>query len=546
MVKATTPSFIMDVELEGLHTDTSIIETELEMNRVIYNTALGEYLKREKQMKRTKRYQKFVRVSRAIKAQLAKYQKEERNENVDYYQKEKMDLSEEFKKLREEYGLTEFSMHEYIKDVRHHFQDRVNSIIAQKTATRAWNTFRKKLFGKAKRVIFVKKGEMDSFEGKNNRTGWRFVGGKIISVNHSFSLIVKDSDVYLKEAFYYLKSQQAFQYRDKDGEVQTDFYKVKYVRILKRTIRGRQRYFAQLVCAGYPPVKRDSQTGAFKYPLGQGCVGIDIGTSSLAVSSSNKVMLKNLAENIKKVEPYERQIKMLKRKLDRSKRATNPLNYDEKGRIKKGEKRWYFSKNYVKDKNKLNAMYRKMALYRKFSHQYEANRMVSLGETFFVEDMNFNALQKRSKKTEISEKTGKYKKKKRFGKSIVHRSPATFVSILSKKVLSAGGVFIKVKTASFKASQYDHKTDTCKKKKLKDRWHLFQDGIKVQRDLYSAFLLMNSDSSGLKPVRASCLMTFPKFYDLHVKELSKIESDEIVILNSGIRLKQKKAAQSIA
>jgi hypothetical protein len=271
-------------------------------------------------------------------------------------------------------------------------------------------------------------------------------------------------------------------------------------------------------------------------------VGTDIGTSSIAVSGTTKVLLKNLAENIKKVEHVQRTIRLYNRKLDRSKRATNPLNFDEAGRIRKGKKLWRFSRNYKKLKAQLKELFRKLALYRKFSHQYEANRMVMLGDTFYVEEMNFKALQKHAKKTEVSEKTGKYKKKKRFGKTIARRSPATFVSILSKKVTALGGTFIKVKTSSFKASQYDHKADKCKKKELKERWHIFDDGTKVQRDLYSAFLLMNSDLLGLKSDRISCLHSFEQFIKYHEVEIKKIENDNEVILNSGIKLKVKKTA----
>jgi hypothetical protein len=490
MAIAKTPSFIIDVELKGKNRDFFMIESELEINRVIYNTSLGEYLKREKQMKRTKRYKKLVRISRAIKSHLAKNSK---NEKMEYFQNEQKNLSKEFKILREEFGLTEYSMHEYIKEVRNHFYGRTNSIIAQKTATRAWNTIKKKLFGQAKKVVFVKRGEMDSFEGKNNVTGWRFKEGKVISIGRVFALKVKEMDMYLKEAFHLLNSQQIFQYKNKDGKTVTDFYRVKYVRIVKRIVRGIVRYYAQLVCTGYPPVKRDRKTGQVKYTLGKGPVGTDIGTSSIAVSGTTKVLLKNLAENIKKVNHVQRGIRLYNRKLDRSRRATNPLNVDEAGRIIKGKKKWEFSKNYKKQKAQLKELYRKLALYRKFSHQYEANRMVMLGDIFYIEEMNFKALQKRAIKTEVSEGTGKYKRKKRFGKTIARCSPAAFVSILSRKVTALGGTFIKVKTSSFKASQYDHKADKCKKKELKQRWHMFDDGIKVQRDLYSAFLLMNSD-----------------------------------------------------
>ena len=71
MAKTKTPSFIIDAELKGKNRDLLMIESELEINRVIYNTSLGEYLKREKQMKRKKRYKKLVRISRAIKSHLA-------------------------------------------------------------------------------------------------------------------------------------------------------------------------------------------------------------------------------------------------------------------------------------------------------------------------------------------------------------------------------------------------------------------------------------------------------------------------------------------
>lgn len=43
-----------------------------------------------------------------------------------------------------------------------------------------------------------------------------------------------------------------------------------------------------------------------------------------------------------------------------------------------------------------------------------SNFILSLGDNIYVEDMNFKGLQRRSRKTEVSEKTGRFKKKKRF------------------------------------------------------------------------------------------------------------------------------------
>src|SRR5699024_3396526 len=68
--------------------------------------------------------------------------------------------------LRKKYQLTEYASHMWVKPVREHFGNRVNSAIAQKTASRAWLAFREKLFGKAEKVHFIPKGEMLVLKGK--------------------------------------------------------------------------------------------------------------------------------------------------------------------------------------------------------------------------------------------------------------------------------------------------------------------------------------------------------------------------------------------
>ena len=98
-----------------------------------------------------------------------------------------------------------------------------------------------------------------------------------------------------------------------------------------------------------------------------------------------------------------------------------------------------------------------------------------------------------------------------------------FLSILERKVKTNGGTFKKVNTQTFKASQYDHKANDYKKKELKERWHIFDDGTKVQRDLYSAFLLQNSNRVGTKATKRLCDKTFEAFKTFHDKEIERIE-----------------------
>lgn len=90
---------------------------------------------------------------------------------------------------------------------------------------------------------------------------------------------------------------------------------------------------------------------------------------------------------------------------------------------------------------------------------------------------------------------GKHTSKKRFGKSIAHRAPASFVNALSRKIQSLGGAFYEIDTTKAKASQYDHMDHTYKKKKLSQRWNYLPNGDSIQRDLYSAFLIQNTNAT---------------------------------------------------
>lgn len=520
MAKQSSPSFVLTLELEKNPMLFSRIADELEICRVMYNTVLGNYLKLEKQMKRTKSYKKLIRQYKGISKKLIHDE-----ENPTLLQ-EKKHIQQQLKALRETYQLTEYASHDWVKAIRNHFGNKVNAAVAQKIATRAWLTFQKKLFGKAKKVRFIPKGAMESFEGKTNITGWRYIDRHIVYRDFFALVKIKMQDDYVAEVLENIEEKTAFSYTvttKGKKETVTDVYHVKFVRIVKKVIRGKTRYFADLVIAGYPPAKDRK--------LGRGNVGLDIGTSSLAVSSLTKVCLFNLAEQVKQT---SKEIRLMQRKMDRSKRALNLENYQPDGTIKKGKKDWVFSNRYRKLRSSLKELYRKQAVIRKHSHRMLANTLLALGDTFYVETMHFKALQRRKKYTEISEKTGRYKRKKRFGKSLGYRAPAMFVSILEQKVKRYGGSFTKINTQKFKASQYCHIRNDFVKKPLAQRWHVIDSNIRCQRDLYSAFLLMNANKSGTKANRKKCNETFHWFQTLHNQEVERIQQEKKMIINSGI------------
>ncbi|RDU36887.1 transposase [Neobacillus piezotolerans] len=522
MVIHRSPSFVLTLELDSHPKLFSAADKELEILRVLYNTVLGNYLKLENQMKRLKEYKRCIRQLHGVKRKLAL------DEENPFLLNELECIREKLQDLREQYQLTEYASHAWAKGIRKHFGDRVNAAVAQKTASRAWLAFRNKLFGKAKKVVFLRKGEMVSFEGKTNTTGWRYSNNHLVYKDMSTPLKWSGLDSHVSEILSHLEKKTPFTYSiKKKGETLTitDFYHVKYVRIVRKTIRGKVRFFADLIIAGYPSPKGRK--------LGKGKVGLDIGTASLAVSSPDKAALFNLAEGVKDL---AREIKLAQRKMDRSRRTTNPGNYHENGTVKKGRKVWQLSNRYRKQQARVRELNRKQAAIRKLSHQRLANSMLALGDAFFIETMNLKVLQKKAKETKVSEKTGKYAKKKRFGKTIGHRAPSMFVGILEQKVKSLGGSFKRVNTKTFKASQYCHVRNGFFKKPLSERWHVIDEETRIQRDLYSAFLLMNANSSGTKPKRIACMETFPGFKSLHDDEIHKIKIEKRKILNSGILL----------
>lgn len=165
-------------------------------------------------------------------------------------------------------------------------------------------------------------------------------------------------------------------------------------------------------------------------------------------------------------------------KMDRSRRATNPDNYNPDGTIKPGKKTWKFSARYLADRDRLSEMHRRLAGTRKRLHGEMANRVLSMGAVIKTEDVSYKAWQRM------------------FGKSISFRAPGMFVEMLCRKAGNAGGKVNKL-TLSNALSQTCHNCGTVQKKPLSTRWHRCDCGITAQRDLYSAFLARNVSGSGL-------------------------------------------------
>ena len=455
------------------------LNKRLEIGRNIYNACLREILKRYNTMINSEEYKQIQQMAKG----------KERNKL--------------FNKLNSKYGISEYSLHDYVKPMQHHFKENIDAFTAQKIATRAYNAFTKYMYHEADKVYFKKYGELNSLEGKSNKTGIRFKDKCLIWNGLIIPVIIKKNDIYTHEALQ---------------------NKIKYCRIKREMIKGKYHYYIQLVLDGVPPLKINKQTGEIKNQTTYGKVGIDIGTQTVAISSNYDVKLLELAPEVVNI---DREIKRIQRYMDRSRRLINPNKYNDDGTINTQNKdKWIYSNRYLKAKNRYKELYRKQKEIRRQSHNNLANFILSLGNEFYVEDMNFKGLQLRAKETTINDKTGKYNRKKRFGKSLANKAPSLFLTILNNKLKFQDNKLVKVDTRELKASQFNHINEEYNKKKLCQRWNDL-NGIKVQRDLYSAFLIQHVNDD-LKSVNVElCNKDFDNFLKLHNKEVERLKNIEL-------------------
>lgn len=401
-------------------------------------------------------------------------------------------VSERLKRIRLSYGLSEYGFHAWIALQQHRYKKHIDSLTAQKIATHVWQAAEKVIYGKGRTVHFRRLEEFLSVEGKNNVSGIRFRNGRLEWLGLCIQPQIRKGDGYARSAL-----------RDKA---------VKYCRIQRKAMGTSWHYYIQLLLPGIPPKK---------HSVTEGRVGIDPGTATEAIVSEKGCILTELASERPKI--LGRQEKLLQA-MDRSRRATNPDNYNPDGTVKSGRqrRRWILSKRYRLNAMRLRTLQRRCADTVKQSEERLANRILDEhGSDIFTEKMDYKSMQARAPETRTDPDTGRYLSKRRFGRSLACHAPARFLTILDRKLGYIGKEVQYVDTTAFRASQYDHVTEIYTRTDLDVRWKDI-GGNTVQRDLYSAFLLMNSAPGLTHPDRNSCISRFKTFLTNHDRCIAEL------------------------
>ena len=419
----------------------------------------------------------------------------------------------------------------------------IDAVFALTKAENVWNGVEKCLYNNGKTIHFSKYGDLPCIRAKQ--------------INRGIPISIKDNKIRFK----FLKSSFGVRVKDKfqtdeinavldyllgpdivdaraiqtllDEAYCVDTYRPCYATLVPKLVRGKYRVFLHLTIEGKAKPKYD-KFGNPRHVFGKGVIGADIGTQTYAYTSNKEVGIKNLSERGNSIRKSERLERLYYRAMDRSRRATNPQNYNEDGTIKRGLKTWKYSNHYKKLRSKHAELCRINAINRQLAINEDANHLRSLGDVFITEPKNASKLMKRAKETTINKK-GKFNKKKRFGKSIKNRCPSGFQTAVEKKFKVSGGTYIEV-PINYRASQYDHTADDYIKKKLSDRMYKLKDGTLVQRDWYSSFLLYCYDNRTNNIDKAKCIAEFSKHYKKEKALIEWIKANRIRILNSGIKI----------
>lgn len=416
----TTPSFVHTFRIRTNRQEEKYLWLLSDCARQLQNNCTGEALKRLNRVRDTQLFKETLQIPKDT----------EENKHI---------RQANFKYLNEEFGFTNASMQSYAvkskndsKFIAHH----LGVHVCQKIGTRAFKSVQKKAFGTAKQIHFKRKGEFVSFEGKNNATFLVYSNGYITVGTKTLKCLIDPKD---KVSEYALK------------------HRVKYCRIIHKRIKGKDRFYVQLLLEGTPFSKCE---------LGKEETCIDVGPSSIAIVSDKEASLEAFCEKLPNLQQEKR---LLQRRFSRQLYSNNPNNYNPDKTIKKGRKTWFYSNRMKQTKDKLYEIERRLAAIRLNEHGKKTNEIVRRSKKVKAEKLSYKAFQKL------------------FGRSVNRCAPGMFVTTLENKMKRYGGKFQSISTYKTKLSQ----TCLCgkiEKKKLSTRWHRCKCGMEMQRDLFSAYL----------------------------------------------------------
>lgn len=407
--------YILTLPLKTKVYQEHILEKRFRLGEHLYNNFLNFEKKKFYEMTKRKDYRDAQSLIKDLTIQINVLDKQsdkskETKQLIQELRKQRKEQYDIIYNIKKMFDWSEFGFTNDMKKYRKYYKANLNSTICDNLSGRCFKAFEKmesELIKDQYRndedkvnpcVHYKRKDSLRCLTAKKNSTGIRFSldeGNKIGTVKWQglvFSIDLSKCTLYEWQA------------------LQSD---ICYCAVKREKIKGKWKYYIQITLKGHVPDKFDKQTGELKRQLGKGNVGLYFTSTSLTVSTEKGVKTYPL-----EIKNHEDKKTELLQKMDASRRATNPDNYNEDGTSKeKSEiKGWHFSKAYKKYRAELYEIYRKECEEKKLLQEILANEVIASGDVFNCNKMDFKFLQKN------------------LGKKIQSASPAMLKTTIERKL----------------------------------------------------------------------------------------------------------------
>ncbi len=408
--------YILTLPLKTELYQEHVLEKRFRLGEQLYNKFLSFERKKYFEMTKRKDYREAQSLIKDLSIQINELDKQSDKS------KETKQLIQDLKKKRKEqydviynikkmFNWSEFGFGMDMKKYRGYYKKNLNSQICNNLAVRCFRAFEKmeeELIKDQYRsdddkvnpcVHYKRKDSLKSLCGSQNTTGIRF----ILDDEKKIGMVKWQGLEFLID----LTKCTLYEWQ----ALQSD---ICYCAVKREKIKGKWKYYVQITLKGHVPNKFDKQTGELKRQLGKGNVGLYFTSTSLTVSTENGVKTYPL-----EIKNHEDKKTELLQKMDASRRATNPDNYNEDGTSKERDeiKGWHFSKAYKKYRDELYEIYRKECEEKKLLQEIIANEVIASGDVFKCNKMDFKFLQKN------------------LGRKIQSASPSMLKSTIERKLL---------------------------------------------------------------------------------------------------------------
>lgn len=450
---ASEQYFVLTLPLRPQPWQQQILEKRFEINRQIYNALLQKALKRYRQMIQTRAW-------RANRDALSGEKDRE----------QRRQLLKEREELVKRYRLSRYEICKDATPFRQHFSEHTDSPVTQNLADCVWHAVDALIQGRAVRLHEKEEGELRSLSGKTNNSSIKFRDGTVVWKG----LILPAG---LKQNAYEQKALSQ---------------KLCFCRIKRGRIRGKTRYFVELVLRGRPPGKDSKPSSADSQT-----VGLKAGFHEAAAVSGKEAVLVPFPQKDRELERRKRE---LVRYMERSRRCSNPDNYLPDGKIRDGSAKWNYSNRYRRARAEYQELCRKQRALQRERQFLLARQVAAMGDRFYIEDIRF----------------------KRFGYTkpgslaVQKNSPAAFLKILEQKLMQQGKELVLIEPFVLKTTGFNHLTGAYQKVPVRKSWRIVA-GQKVNKKLYSAFLLRHVRENGDGFDLEKCRKDFAVFLGLQEK-----------------------------